>query len=94
MNRISHTFPDVETLLDDLCPKRPVEALLVHRVWLIELFKHTLAELHERRRVLEGTPGEADTVRRIKYWDDVLGWVKERRGQDVILTDGATEARG
>src|SRR5439155_5349036 len=72
MNRISHVFPDVETLLEDLRPKRPVEGLLVNRVGLIELLQSSLVELHEHRRRAAGTPAEPETVHRIKYWDDIL----------------------
>jgi hypothetical protein len=91
MNRISRSFPDVDALLDDLRPRttRPVEALLVHRMWLIEVLRRTLAELHERRRVLAGRPGESDTVQRIKYWEDVLAWVKQQGGRDVVVVDRA-----
>ena len=80
MNRISHLFPDVDTLLDGLRRERPVEALVVDRVGLIDLLRRSLTELHEHRRRVAGTPAEPATVHRIKYWDDVLGWLKEQHG--------------
>jgi len=92
MNRISHVFPDVDTLLEDLRPSHPVEALVVDRVGLIEVLNHTLMDLHEHRRQVAGTPAESDTVHRIKYWDDILGWVKDQQGPDVILLERTTSA--
>ena len=92
MNRISHVFPDVDTLLEGLRPKRPVEGLLVNRVGLIELLQSSLVELHEHRRRAAGTPAEPETVHRIKYWDDILGWAKDQQGPDVILLERTTSA--
>lgn len=90
MNRISHVFPDVDTLLDGLQPQRPAEALVVDRVGFIEVLRGSLMELHEHRRRVAGTPAELETVHRIKYWDAVLGWVKNQYGPDVILKDRIT----
>ena len=90
MNRISHPFPDVHTLLDGLRPNRPAEALIVDRVGLIELLRRSLTELHEHRRHVAGTPAEPEMAHRIKYWDDVLGWLKEQRGREVIVVERAT----
>ena len=87
MNRIAHAFPDVDTLLQGLPPKRPVEGLVVDREGLIEVLQPWLMELHEHRRRVAGTPAEPDTVHRIKYWDDVLGWLKEHYGPEVVLLD-------
>ncbi len=92
MNRISHVFPDVDTLLDGVRPKHPVEALLVDRVGLIELLQRSLMELHEHRRRVAGTPAEPETVQRIKYWDAILGWAKEQHGPDVVLLETTTGA--
>ena len=92
MNRISHVFPDVDTWLEGLRPKRPVEGLLVNRVGLIELLQSSLVELHEHRRRVARTPAEPETVHRIKYWDDILGWVKDQQGPDVILLERTTSA--
>jgi len=92
MNRISHVFPALDTLLDGLRPERPVEGLLVDRVGLIEVLKRSLMELHEHRRRVAGTPAEPYTVQRIKYWDDVLGWVKDQREPNVILLERTTSA--
>ena len=90
MNRISHLFSDVDTLLNGLRSKRPPEALIVDRVGLIELLQRSLMELHDHRRRVAGTPAEPETVHRIKYWDDILGWVKEQHGPEVILMERAT----
>jgi hypothetical protein len=75
---------DVEALLEGLEPKTP-EALLVDRSGLIEALRRSLGELHEYRRSIAGTPAEPETVHQIKYWDEVLGWVKELQGRDLML---------
>ena len=85
MNRISHGFPDVDALLDGLRPERPVEAMVVDRLGLIELLRRSLTELHDHRRRIAGTPAEPETVQRIRYLDDILGWLKEQQGPDIML---------
>ena len=87
MNRIANNFPDVDTLLQGLPPTRPVEGLVVDREGLIELLQRSLMDLHEHRRRVAGTPAEPETVHRIKYWDDVLGWMKEHYGPEVIVLE-------
>lgn len=84
MNRVSHPFRDVDALLEGLERKTPVEALLLDRRGLIDILKRSLAELHERRRRIAGTP-EQETVHQIRYWEEVLGWVKDRRDAELIL---------
>ncbi len=90
MNRISRPFPDVDTLLNGLRSKRPAEALIVDRVGLIELLQRSLMELHEHRPRVAGTSAEPETVHRIKYWDAILGWVKEQQGSEVVLLERTT----
>jgi hypothetical protein len=87
MNRVSHAFPDVATLLEGAPPQRSLEGLLVHRVGLIELLQSSLMELHEHRQRVAGTAAEAETVHRIRYWDEVLGWMKEQRGSELIVLE-------
>ena len=87
MNRISHEFPDVDTLLRGVAPRRPVEGLLVDRVGLLDLIQLRLMDLHEKRRCVAGTPAESDVIHRIKYWDEVLGWIKEHYGSSVTLLE-------
>ena len=62
-----------------------MEALVVERRGLVQILRRTCAELHERRQRVAGTPGEADAVRQIKYWEDVLSWVKDQGGSDLIV---------
>jgi hypothetical protein len=89
MNRVSQPFRDVEALLEGLHPTRPVQAFLVHRAGLIHILRRSLTELHEHRRLVAGTPAEPQTAHEIKYWEEVLGWVKEQQGRDLILLSRA-----
>jgi len=86
MNRVSRTFRDVEALLEGREAMRAVEAVLVRRIGLIETLQGSLAEAHEHRRIIAGTPGEAEAIHRINYWEAILVWLKDREGSDVILT--------
>ena len=85
MNRISHTQGLVQALLESLDAKHPVEALILDRVRLIRILQRSLAELHEHRRLTTGTLAEPDTTQLIKYWDAVLGWVKDQQGSDLVF---------
>ena len=89
MNRVSQPFRDLDALLEGLKPTRPVQALLVDRAGVIHILRCSLAELHEHRRQVAGTPAEPETVHQIKYWEEVLGWAKEQQGTDVVLMDRA-----
>ena len=78
-------FRNVDPLLEGLEPTRPAEALLVQRAGLIRILRNSLGDLHDHRRQVAGTPAERETVHEIRYWDEVLLWVKDRQGLDVIL---------
>ena len=90
MNRVSRTFRDVEALLEGREAVRAVEAVLVRRVGLIETLQGSLAEAHEHRRIIAGTPGEPETIHRINYWEAILVWLKDQAGPDVIFTCRST----
>ena len=81
----SPPFRNVDPLLEGLEPTRPAEALLVQRAGLIRILRNSLGELHDHRRQVAGAPAEAETVREIKYWEEVLAWVQSQYGPDVIL---------
>ena len=85
VNRIPRALLEIEALLGSTTPSPPVEALVVERRGLIHVLRRTCAELHEQRQRVAGALGEADAVRQIKYWEDVLLWVKEQGGSDLIL---------
>jgi hypothetical protein len=85
MNRVARPFQDVESLLEERESQRAIEALLVHRAALIHILRGSLTELHDHRRVIAGTPAEAEDMSRIKYWEGVLAWVKDQQGPHVIL---------
>ena len=87
MNRITQDLWPLNPLLDGIQSGRPVEALLVWRAGLVEILRDHLFELHNLRQRALGTPAEADWAQRIKYWDEVLGWLKQRQGEDVIIND-------
>ena len=62
----------------------PVEALLLDGTLLVRVLKLTLYGLHEERRRVQGTSAHAEVVQRIRYLDEVLGWVKEQP-QDLVV---------
>ena len=68
----------------------PVEALVVERWGLLRILKDHLSDLHRQHYDLRGTPGEADLARRIGYWAEVLDWVKQRDGVELILLSAVT----
>lgn len=63
----------------------PVEALVLDGTVLIGVLRTTLYTLHDDRRRAEGTAEHADVVRRIRYLDAVLGWVKEQPAELVVI---------
>ena len=63
----------------------PVEALLLDGTLLVRVLKLTLYGLHEERRRVQGTPAHAEVVQRIRYLDEVLGWVKEQPQELVVM---------
>jgi len=86
VNRIPRAVLEgIEALLGSTTPSPPVEALVVERRGLTQILRRTCAELHEQRQRVAGALGEADAVRQIKYWEDVLLWVKEQGGSDLIV---------
>ena len=85
MNRIPHALLEIEALLGSTTPSPPVEALVVERQGLVQILRRTCAELHEQRQRFGGAPAEADAVRHIEYWEDVLLWVKEQGASEVIV---------
>ena len=90
MNRVASTFQDLEALLADRESQRAIEALVVRRAELIHILRGSLTELHDHRRVIAGTPAEAEDLSRIKYWEKVLAWVKEQQGPNIILMSQRT----
>ena len=86
MNRLCHTIPDLETLLAARSDQDPVDALLVSGDGLARIFRRELAELHERRRLVAGTPAEAETLQAITYWQEALAWIQPHRRGDLVLS--------
>ena len=85
MNRIPRALLEIEALLGSTTPSPPVEALVVERRGLIQILRRACAELHEQRQRAASTPAEADQVRQIKYWEDVLSWVKDQGASGLIV---------
>ncbi len=85
VNRIPRALLEIAALLGSTTPSPPMEALVVERRGLIHILRRTCAELHEQRQRVAGTSAEADAVRQIKYWEDVLLWVKEQGGSELIV---------
>jgi len=90
VNRIPRALLEIEALLGSTTPSPPVEALVVERRGLVQILRRTCAELHEQRQRVTGTPAEADAVRQIKYWEDVLLWVKDQGGSELIVMSRKT----
>jgi len=87
MDRRSHTFQDVDALLQGLEPKPPVEALVFDRRGLVRILQLWLMERHQYRRWVAGTPAELEVVSEIMYWDEVLAWVRSQPQEELILSN-------
>jgi hypothetical protein len=68
----------------------PVEALLIDRDAVIRMMRIALEEMHNRRLITPHFSGERDIAEMIRYWDAVLGWIKERRGEELVLMSRRT----
>lgn len=67
-------------------PAEPlIEALVIDRERLIRLFRITLAELHDRRHGAPHFSAEGDIAEMLRYWETVFGWIKEQRGEEVVV---------
>lgn len=86
MNRISQSADDfAQALLHGIEAQNPIEALMIDRERLIRVLRNALFELHNERHRAEGTPSHADVVQRIRYFDAILGWVKEQPPELVLM---------
>jgi hypothetical protein len=68
-------------------PPAAQEALVLHRSWLIRLLKSALTELHEHFREIAATSVAQEELQTIRYWEEVLQWVKERQGADLVVVE-------
>jgi len=84
MNRVSHTFPNLDLFLADVEAK-PLDMLTLDRRALIDLVKSGLNEFHQQRRLLAGTAGHLDAVNKCRFWDQILGWLKDSDAEKVTL---------
>jgi len=85
VNRLIRTFDDLHALMSGPGPSAPAEALVVRRGGLVRILQHACWKLHEHRQRVAGMPVEREIVEQIKYWEDVLVWVKELGGGDLIF---------
>ena len=67
-----------------------LEALLVDRDRLIRMLRVTVAELHSRRLATPPSSGPTEIIELLHYWDEVLDWVKQQGGADVVLMSRRT----
>jgi len=61
MNRVSHTFPNLDLFLADVEAKAP-DVLTLDRRLLVDLVKSGVNEFHQQRRALAGNAGQQDAV--------------------------------
>lgn len=84
MNRVSHTFPNLDLFLADVEAK-PLDVLTLDRRTLIDLVKSGLNEFHQQRRALAGNAGHQDAINKCLFWDQILGWLKDSDAERVTL---------
>lgn len=81
MNRIAHLFESIDELLESVEPEGAPAGLRIQRAPLITLIKSALGELHDHRRSVVGTSLETDLEWNIRYWEEVLIWLKQEQGR-------------
>jgi hypothetical protein len=86
MQQRTAKFEMIDSLLGSAPAASPVAGLLVARTPLITLLRYIIGEMHRHRYEGLKVPG-TDELRRIKYWEDVLEWVKQCRGSEIVLLD-------
>ena len=84
MQRRSAVLHELEALLARQVASPTSEALVLQRQPLVRLLKTVLCHLHDHRRDVPAGQA-AEHFEGISYWEAVLGWVKEQKGDDVIL---------
>ena len=63
-----------------------LEALVVDRESLRRVVKSWCAQLHETRNVIgTETPIAKENLVKIRYWEEVLDWIKYAPGRDLVL---------
>jgi hypothetical protein len=67
-----------------------LEALIIDRDAVIRMMRIALEEMHSRRVITPHFSGERDIAQMIRYWDAVFGWIKEQRGEDLVLMSRRT----
>jgi hypothetical protein len=87
MDRRIGESEDQDPAAEHQATSTPIEALVVGRDSLIRLLRSRLTELHEHLREVAGTSMAQEDLLAIKYWGEVLVWVKERHGVDVVLVE-------
>lgn len=84
MQRRSVVLHELEALLARQVASPASEALVLQRQSLVRLLKAVLSHLHDHRRDVPAAQA-AEHFEVIRYWEAVLGWVKQQNGDDVIL---------
>jgi hypothetical protein len=64
-----------------------VNALRLQRTEFVSLLRMALFHLNEDRLRAAGTPDAPEMLRRVRYWDIVLGWLKEQSGTYVDFVE-------
>ena len=73
----------------DPAPPCLIPVLQVPREELRHGVRNTLFALHQERLSKQGHPGEEQRLAEIAFWEAVLGWVKEQRGDLINLVGPA-----
>jgi hypothetical protein len=62
-----------------------LDALLINRERLIRLLKDALCELHTLHRIAKQRRRGEEILDLIKYWENVLAWIKQFGNQEVVV---------
>jgi hypothetical protein len=87
MERRIGRFDQPGSSAESQTPGTPIEGLIVRRDRLIRFLKDALGERHDHLREIAGTAAALEELQTIKYWENVLLWVKWQQGSEMVLLE-------